>query len=370
MAKTAVLPPFQLVQNADQWQQALAQMPGAHALQSWTWGAIKSRWGWQMLPFVWPSQDGGIPTAVAMVLKRKVPRLPYSVLYVPKGPLLNYEDVATRQQTWRWLQALAQKERAIFIKIDPEVVHYWGVEQERPSPTGTAVVAELQASGWQFADDQIQFRNTVEIDLTRSEEAILAAMKSKTRYNINLAMRKEVTVRVGSPADFPQLATMYQETSARDGFGIRPSAYYLDIWQQFYQTGSGHLLIAEYAQEPIAAVYLVKSGAKAIYMYGASTEKERNRMPNYLLQWEAIRWAKSQNLKTYDLWGAPDAFNEADRLWGVWRFKAGFNGEVVWHMGAWDYVARPFWYWLYSTAVPQYLNRLRAKNRDQSTKER
>lgn len=362
MGKTAVTAQFKRVLNAEQWQQALAQMDQAHVLQSWNWGAFKSRWGWQMLPFVWSGAAGEPPTAVAMVLKRKVPRLPFSVLYVPKGPLFNYEDTAVAQAVLAWLERLAKQERAIFVKIDPEVVRYVGVEQETATAVGADTIKLLQQRGWGFADEQIQFRNTVEIDLTPSEEAILAGMKSKTRYNINLAMRKEVSVRAGTVADLPQLAQMYQETSARDGFGIRPSAYYLDIWTDLHQNGIGHLLLAEYANEPIAAVYLVKSGAKAIYMYGASTEKERNRMPNYLLQWEAIRWAKSQNLKTYDLWGAPDAFNEADRLWGVWRFKAGFNGQVVWHIGAWDYVARPLWYWLYSTAVPKYLNRLRAKN--------
>ncbi|MCA9920960.1 MAG: peptidoglycan bridge formation glycyltransferase FemA/FemB family protein, partial [Anaerolineales bacterium] len=161
--------------------------------------------------------------------------------------------------------------------------------------------------------------------------------------------------------DFPMIAKMYQETAQRDGFAIRPLAYYLDAWQSFYDAGMAHSLIAEYAGEPLAAVVLVKFGSTTIYMYGASTDKERNRMPAYLLQWEAIRWAKSQKCTVYDFWGAPDNFVETDRMWGVWRFKDGFKGQVVHHIGAWDYPVRPFLYNLYTNAIPRYLNMLRRR---------
>jgi lipid II:glycine glycyltransferase (peptidoglycan interpeptide bridge formation enzyme) len=353
---------FRAVMSATEWQQALAGMPNAHALQSWTWAEFKSRWGWQMIPLTWTAVDE--PLAAAMVLKRKAPRLPFSILYVPKGPALDYDNGELRCAVLAELEKVAKRERAIFIKIDPEVAQSWGLEEECVSPVGTQFVKELQARGWRFSADQIQFRNTVEIDLSQSEEDLLAAMKSKTRYNIGLATRKGVVVRAGTPADFPVMVAMYGETAERDSFGIRPSAYYLDAWNSFHNDGLGHALIAAYEGEPIAAVYLVKSGKKAIYMYGASSEKERNRMPNYLLQWEAIRWAKAQGCDVYDFWGAPDEFVESDRLWGVWRFKAGFNGEVVRHIGAWDFVARPFAYWLYTVALPKYLNRLRAKNKE------
>lgn len=344
------------------WQQALAGMPAAHALQSWTWADFKTRWGWQMLPLTMTvAASSWEPIATAMVLKRRLPRLPFSLLYVPKGPALDYNDGALRRNVLAELEKLARREKAIFIKIDPEVVKSWGLEPARPSPTGTQFVQELQQRGWRFSDDQIQFRNTVLLDLTPSEEALLAGMKSKTRYNIRLAARKAVAVRPGTPADFPGLAAMYAETSARDGFGIRPSEYYLDAWTSFYRAGMGHLLLAEHEGRPIAAVYLVKFGSKAIYMYGASTNEERNRMPNYLLQWEAIRWAKAAGCDVYDFWGAPDVFEESDRLWGVWRFKAGFEGQVVRHIGAWDYPARPFWYWLYTAVIPKYRRFLRTR---------
>ncbi len=342
------------------WEVALAKFSTAHALQSWTWGKFKSRWGWTAARYLLQIEDQ--PLAAFQVLKRQLPRLPFSILYVPKGPALDYNDAALRRVVLAELEAIARREKAIFIKIDPDVVKSWGLEPERPSPIGAKFLTELKQRGWRFANEQIQFRNTVELAVQRPEEELLAAMKSKTRYNIRLAGRKGITVRQGTPDDFAVIAEMYGETAVRDHFAIRPLPYYLDIWNAFYQAGMAQPLLAEFEGEPIAAVVLVKYGRRAIYMYGASTDKERKRMPNYLLQWEAIRWAKAQGCETYDFWGAPDEFDESDRLWGVWRFKAGFNGQVVHTIGAWDYVVRPFWYWLYATALPKYLDLLRSKS--------
>jgi peptidoglycan pentaglycine glycine transferase (the first glycine) len=200
------------------------------------------------------------------------------------------------------------------------------------------------------------------LDLTRSEEDLLGSMKSKTRYNIRLAERKDIKVRQGTMDDLPALAAMYEETAARDGFTIRPLAYYLDAWRSFVEADMGMPLLAEYEGDPVAAIFLVRYGDRVTYMYGASTQHERNRMPNYLLQWEAIRWAKAEGCTTYDFWGAPTEFVEDDPLWGVWRFKDGFRGDVVWHIGAWDYPARPFWYNVYARLLPRYVAFLRSRN--------
>ena len=345
------------------WSQALASLPDANALQSWVWGDFKSRWGWSAQRLTLTiAQSSWEPLAAAQVLKRRIPGLPYSILYVPKGPVLNYNDRELRLQTLAELEKVAKREKAILIKIDPEVVRYWGVEQERKSPIGARFAEELQQRGWVHSTEQIQFPNTVLLDLTRSEEDLLGSMKSKTRYNIRLAERKDIKVRQGTMDDLPALAAMYEETAARDSFTIRPLAYYLDAWRSFVEADMGMPLLAEHEGDPVAAIFLVRYGDRVTYMYGASTQHERNRMPNYLLQWEAIRWAKAEGCTTYDFWGAPTEFVEDDPLWGVWRFKDGFRGDVVWHIGAWDYPARPFWYNVYARLLPRYVAFLRSRN--------
>jgi lipid II:glycine glycyltransferase (peptidoglycan interpeptide bridge formation enzyme) len=98
-------------------------------------------------------------------------------------------------------------------------------------------------------------------------------------------------------------------------------------------------------------------------MYGASRDLHREKMPNHLLQWEAMTWAKANSYRVYDMWGAPDDFVEGDPLWGVWRFKAGFGGQVVRHIGAWDRVISRPWHWLYTFILPRYLDAARWLNK-------
>lgn len=352
----------------EQWQAILADLPNAHALQSWTWGSFKARWGWAKQPMALEEANGegkpdGVRAAV-MVLKRKAPGLPFSILYAPKGPAMDYGNDALREKMLQELEALARRERAIFIKIDPDVVRSRGPEpgEEQKVTEGQAWAASLKQRGWRFSQDQIQFRNTVILDLSPSEDELLANMKSKTRYNIRYAGRKGVDVRRGTPDDFPLIAQMYETTAERNEFTIRPADYYLDAWQSFYDAGMAQPLIAEYEGTPLGAVVVVAYGGRAIYMYGASTERERNRQPNYLLQWEAIRWAKEKDCQTYDFWGAPDEFVESDSLWGVWRFKSGFGADVVRHIGAWDYAPRRLLYWVYTVVVPRYVEMLRGRD--------
>ncbi|MCK4832861.1 MAG: peptidoglycan bridge formation glycyltransferase FemA/FemB family protein, partial [Anaerolineales bacterium] len=131
--------------------------------------------------------------------------------------------------------------------------------------------------------------------------------------------------------------------------------YYRDAWGRFIESGLACPLIAEFESEPIAALILFCFGDRAWYMYGSSRDVHRDKMPNHRLQWEAIRWAKSQGHSIYDMWGAPDTFADSDPMWGVWRFKAGFGGRVVRHTGAWDKTLSRPWRRIYNAVIPRYL---------------
>ena len=110
-----------------------------------------------------------------------------------------------------------------------------------------------------------------------------------------------------------------------------------------------------------AALILFYFSDKAWFLYGMSSRNHRKKMPNYLLQWEAIRLAKSLGCTTYDLWGAPDTLDQQDPLWGVYRFKSGFGGTLVRHIGAWDMPVNRFQYRFYSRLLPRALAVLRRK---------
>ncbi len=348
------------------WNACIAGLPGSHILQTWEWAALKARVGWRAWPQTW-QDEGGRVMAAAMVLQRPIPigglaaRL--SVLYAPRGPLLDWADAPLRRRVLADLAAWARRQGAIFLKIDPDV---WldrgvpGAADDQPA-AGQPVLADLKQSGWRFSADQIQFRNTVLIDLTPDLNALLANMKQKARYNLRLAERKGVTIRPAALADLPLLYRMYAETSARDGFVIREADYYLGLWTTMMQAGLGEPLLAEVDGQAVAGVVIFRFGGKAWYMHGMSLPAHREKMPNHLLQWEAMRRARAAGCHTYDLWGAPEVFDESDSLWGVYRFKEGLGGQVYRGLGAWDLPVRPGFYRLYTQILPRILNVMRRR---------
>lgn len=350
------------------WNRWIADLPGAHILQTWQWGEVKSRFGWQPLTQVWRDSQGEV-IAAALVLVRTIPLAGFAarlrVMYVPKGPVLHdWGDPELRSRVLKDLKALAHRQGAIFIKIDPDVRLGEGFPRSKDGgedPIGQALSADLKENGWRFSGEQVQFRNTVLVDLSASEDELLARMKPKTRYNIRLAGRKGVLVRTGTEEDFGLLYQMYAETSIRDGFVIREEAYYREVWGTFLRAGLAEPLIAEVSGEPVAAVVIFFFAGKAWYLYGMSREVHREKMPNYLLQWEAMRRAKASGCRCYDLWGAPDTFDETDRVWGVYRFKEGLGGIVVRHIGAWDLPVRPYSYRLYTEILPKVVDWMRKR---------
>jgi lipid II:glycine glycyltransferase (peptidoglycan interpeptide bridge formation enzyme) len=320
---------------------------------------------------VWHDPHGQ-PVAAAQILRRsfqlptsrsKSVQLPISILYSPKGPLLDWENDSLRACVLADLQTLARRERAIFIKIDPDLQLPITNNQSLNLQLPTSRSQSVQLPNWHPSSNQIQFRNTVRLDLARSEDDILAAMKQKTRYNIRLAERKGVHIRPGSRTDLDLLYRMYAETSVRDGFVIRSADYYRDAWGSFLQADLAQPFIAEVEAEPVSALILFRFAKTAWYMYGMSRETHRDKMPNHLLQWEAMRWAKARGCDTYDFWGAPDEFVETDPMWGVWKFKEGFGGQVAKHIGAWDFAPSPTLYWLYAGVMPRVLDLMRRRGR-------
>lgn len=128
-------------------------------------------------------------------------------------------------------------------------------------------------------------------------------------------------------------------------------------------------LIAEVDGEPIAGIFLFYFAGRAWYLYGMSRQAHREKMPNYLLQWEAMRHARAHGCTQYDLWGAPDVFDESDSMWGVFRFKEGLGGQVVRTAGAWDYPARPIVYFAYTRVLPRILDFMRHRGRAHTRQE-
>jgi len=336
------------------WNDFVAASAMGRLLQSYEWGEFKVKFGWQAIRLA--VEEGGQIVAGAQLLLRRLPL--GSFAYVPEGPIVDLESEAATTLLSA-IHQVAQGEGAIFLKIEPNL-------DEDPS-----LGQRLQDLGFRPSNQRIQPRSTMALDLTADLDAILARMKAKTRYNIRLAGRRGVVVREGGESDLGAFYRLMQMTSRRDGFPIHVREYYDEAWRLFVSPGRGRFLLASYRGELLAGLMVFAFGREAWYMYGASSNRHRSLMPNHLLQWEAIKWAKGQGYSTYDLGGIPDevralaedeALQRRDGLWGLYRFKRGFGGEVKRSIGPYDYVySRPL-YSLYGLSAGALL-RLREKMR-------
>ena len=316
-----------------EWQSFLNQYPAVHVLQSAEWGELKKAFGWDVLRIVTGSEG-------VQLLFRRLP-FGFTIAYAPK-PLAGASFFSASPTFLAEVDRACRQKRAIFLKIELDA---W---QDQ--------IVDIQLSNWYLikSPHNIQPPSTIVISLTDSEDDILARMKQKCRYNIRLAEKKNIVVRPWNDLDgFHQLM---QVTGGRDGFGVHSLEYYRKAYELFHPSCTAELLVAEFEGKPLAALMIFAVGHRSWYLYGASNDEERNRMPTYLLQWRAMQWAREQGCTEYDLWGVPDEDEtileeqfetRRDGLWGVYRFKRGFGGQVLRAHQAFDRVYIPIFYRLY-----------------------
>jgi lipid II:glycine glycyltransferase (peptidoglycan interpeptide bridge formation enzyme) len=331
------------------WNHFLQNHPHAHLLQTGEWGELKSVFGWDALRLI----QGKLGV---QILFRKLP-LGVTVGYIPK-PVISDQLLVISDRFWGEVDEICKQHRAIFLKIEPDLWNDSSIGELRITNHATRNAqrsfSTLHPSSFILSKHNIQPPRTIVVDISCDEELILARMKQKTRYNIRLAEKKDVTVRTWD--EIPAFHEMLLATGERDGFGVHSQEYYQRAYDLLHPKGMCEILLAEFEGNPLAALFVARSGVHAYYLYGASTDEERNRMPTYLLQWEAMKWAKSLGCESYDLWGVPDENEKTleanfekrhDGLWGVYRFKRGFGGELKRAAHALDRVYNPLLYKLY-----------------------
>jgi lipid II:glycine glycyltransferase (peptidoglycan interpeptide bridge formation enzyme) len=315
-----------------EWNEFLTSHPNAHILQSGEWGELKSAFGWDAVRV---AADG----LGAQILFRRLP-LGLTFAYIPKGPV-GIPTKAANKQFWAEVDSLCRKKHAVFLKMEQN-----GWEGDSSS--------FIQPSNFIPSPQHIQPHSTLVVDLQGSEEDIFNRIKSKTRYNIRLAGRKEVVVQPSN--DIENFYRVMGVTSQREAFHVHSLAYYRRAYELFYPKGMCELFIANFQGQTLAAVMIFAFGKTAYYLYGASANGERNRKPTYPLQWEAIRWSRSKGCTEYDMWGIPDEAKDVDDdeaearedgLWGVYRFKRGFSGSIKRAKQTLDQIYSPLLYRLF-----------------------
>ena len=333
------------------WDGWLRNSPGGgHVLQSYEWGEFKKRLNWRPVRMVL-ERDGEVVGLGQFLAYGTVP-VPGALWYCTKGPWLPWHNEEAVRAFFEGVRDVARREGAHTVKIEPEVL-----EQEKNVKD---VLGEI---GFRKARYDLNLKTTLIVDLSLSEEKLLAKMKGKTRYNVRLAAKKGIEV---VEPDFEEgweifYAWMKHTSERKVGYSLRRSRDYLHaVTRCMYDTGQGRLFFARHEGTPLAGIYVFTFGEKYWYMYGASGDEKRNLKPNYLLQWEVMRWAKERGLTHYDMVGVPklEDLDESSSLWGVYKFKEGFGGEISDSLGCFDlpvkraraaawYKLEPLYYRLY-----------------------
>jgi serine/alanine adding enzyme len=305
--------------DRQQWNEAVSTAPRADLLQSWEWGEFKRLGGWTPLRLI--VADGDEPMAGAQLLSRRVMGAPS--LYAPRGPW--WRDDERGRAGLGTLIARVRRERpagAPFLRADPLIAS--------PEP--------LAALGFRPAPRQIQPRATIIVDLTSSDEAILAAFNSRVRYNARHAQKKGVEVSEGGVEDARPFWELLNATATRKGFVERDLSYFTQLMETFGD--DARIFLARYEGAIVYGALIVVFGQVAYYLYGGSGG-DRSVKPSELGQYHAMLWAKRRGATRYDMWGIPYSPTPDNPLYTVFTFKSGFGGQEVRYAGALDLPLAP-----------------------------
>ena len=310
--------------------------PKGNFAQSYLWGKQKPMWQWDAIAV--RGEDGAIRGSLA-VMTRKVPGIGRTLMYGCRGPVCDLGDRETFSQLLDGAKALAKKYKSYVIKIDPDV----------PS-SNTAFSSMLQSFGFRAKEggknfEAIQPRYVFRLNVEgKTEEELLANFHQKWRYNIRLAERKGVTVRVCGKEMVPAFSDLMLTTGVRDGFVTRKPEYFAAMLDNLGEHARLYMAF-DPNDTPIAGTLAIHYGDKVWYLYGASSNEHRNLMPNYLLQWRMMQWAVETNCRIYDFRGVSGDVSEDNPLYGLFRFKQGFGGDFTEFVGEMDLVLSPVIYW-------------------------
>ncbi|MBI4426829.1 MAG: peptidoglycan bridge formation glycyltransferase FemA/FemB family protein [Candidatus Kerfeldbacteria bacterium] len=299
-------------------------------LQSWVWGEFQQAAGRPILRLA--VTKNGMMVAAALVVPHST-RLQKSFWLAPRGPVLDARlNDHEQRQVWQVLLDELDRVRRVdtmFLKVEPNV--------KPPADLGF-----VRGTG-------MHPEQTLLLDLTKSEEQLLAEMHPKTRYNIRLAERHGVTVNFGrSAAEVDTFLGLLHQTANRQGIGIFPDSYYRTMVTSLGQ--AIEVAVASHQNKPLASALVARFGTTASYLHGASASERHELMASHVMQWRIIQRVKQAGRTVYDFYGIAPA-DDLDHRWaGVTRFKKGFGGTIHVYPGAFNYIYQRRWFWAYRTA--------------------
>lgn len=306
-----------------------------HFLQSPQWARVKDMWANEVL--IAEDENGKIKGSMSLLI-RKVPVLRNTIMYSPRGPVCDIYDKDTIEELVDSARELAKKYKSYVLKIDPDI----NADDEKFCKIMSDMGFRFNKSkNFEGVQPRFVFRKTV---TGMTEDEVFASFHSKTRYNVRLAIKKGCEVRLGTREDLPAFCDVMMTTGVRDKFIPRS----LEYFQKMYDEMGDYmrLYLIYYEGKLLSGAVAILYGNKVWYLYGASSNEHRNVMPNYLMQWEMLKWTVQNGCDIYDFRGVSGDLNKGQPLYGLYRFKQGFSGDFLEFVGALDYILNPFMYFI------------------------
>jgi len=310
-----------------------------HIVQSKEWGKFKSGTG------KLSSEVGAIRFSVHQL---PTPLSRVKIGYCPK--------VNPSKIKWKKLIDFAEEKRLCAIRFDvPNIIKDSELARKAEKIFGRFCVKSPKNT---FAT------RTIILDITKPKDILLAQMNSKTRYNIRLAQRKGVSVRVENNAKALEIFIKLQkETASKQNFYIHSDDYYRKAWEALFPKKMVHILIAFFEGEPLVAWFLVNYKRVLYYPYGGSSHKHRKVMASNLIMWESILLGKKMGCKLFDMWGTGNPNNKNDPWSGFTKFKLGYGGKIVEFIDSYDLVINPLAYRVFNSVYTWGWRLLKIKSR-------
>lgn len=316
-----------------------------HPLQSWEWGDFRQATGTSVERIGFFDQ-GKLKNGLQVTFHR-LPILGKTAGYLPKAFMPDEDQIEALRQ-------LGKAHQALFIKLEPNISQKVGV------PSAHRQIVKFLAESNAIPGRPLFTKHTFILDLTKSDEELFANLSNKTRYNINLAIKKGVVIYENTSQEgMETYLQILAETTKRQGFYAHSPDYFRKMWEVLGKSGLLKIFQAVYEGKVLASWIMFLFNGVIYYPYGASSREHREVMASNLLMWEMIRFGKKTGCTKFDLWGSLGENPDPNDPWyGFHRFKKGYGGELHEFIGTFDLITdfalyKPFrfvedlrWKWL------------------------
>lgn len=308
-----------------------------HPLQSWEWGEFRKKTGIEVVRLGRYERDKLLETAQITI--HPLPFTSWAIGYFPKGRIPSREMI-------KKIEEVGKQYRCIFVKLEPNI------EKEKENNDKLPDALFSLYPNIRLSSHPLFTRYTFQLDLTKPSETLSKYMHPKTRYNIKVAQKHQVTViEDNSDRAFENYLQLLKETTKRQRFYAHDEKYHRLMWETLKSANIAHLMTAKYQNHVLVAWILFLFNDVLYYPYGASSDQFKNTMANNLMMWEVIRFGQKNKAKIFDMWGALGPSPTPNDPWyGFHRFKQGYNPKLVEFVGSYDLIINPIPYQLYNIA--------------------